>query len=131
MLEAYYRARFGPGGRRLDAQGFDAVLPAIAVLFADAEPDYTADIALVLTHMTYALIGRFANADLDITEILPALERTVLRLTGNNEPSAAAAGRARPGAQSFAWSDSLVSPFTPDLPTEPDQSPNPPGQPPA
>ncbi|WP_084466986.1 TetR family transcriptional regulator [Nocardia arthritidis] len=131
MLEAYYRARSGPGGRRLDAQGFDAVLPAIACLFADAEPDYVADIALVLTHMTYALIGRFANADLDITQILPALERTVLRLTGNNEPPAAAAGRARPGARSFAWSDSLVSPFHPDPPTDREQSPNPSDQPPA
>ncbi|MFE7743630.1 TetR family transcriptional regulator [Nocardia sp. NPDC057455] len=131
MLDAYYRARSTPSGRRLDAQGFDAVLPAVGAMFADADPDYTADIALVLTNMTYALIGRFANADLGITEILPALERTVHRLTGNNEPAAAAAGHARRGAPSFPWSDALVSPFSPRIPTDRDRPPNPAEQPPA
>ncbi|MGY2117944.1 TetR family transcriptional regulator [Nocardia gipuzkoensis] len=119
MLEAYYRARSGPGGRRLDAQGFDAVLPAAGALFTDVDPDYTADIALVLTNMIYALIGRFATADLDIAEILPALERTVHRLTGNNEPLAAPAGQARPGGTSFPWSAALVSPFSPGPATDP------------
>lgn len=125
MLEAYYRARSGPGGRRLDAQGFDAVLPAASALLADLDPDYTADIALVLTNMIYALIGRFAHADLDIAEILPAMERTVLRLTGNNEPLSAAAGSARPGAPEFPWSASLVSPFSPGPPPDSKQSPEP------
>ncbi|WP_063821104.1 TetR family transcriptional regulator [Nocardia araoensis] len=125
MLEAYYRARSGPGGRRLDAQGFDAVLPAASALLADVDPDYTADIALVLTNMIYALIGRFAHADLDIAEILPAMQRTVVRLTGNNEPLAAAAGSARRSAPGFPWSAALVSPFSPGTSTDPEQSPNP------
>ncbi|WP_063711357.1 TetR family transcriptional regulator [Nocardia asiatica] len=123
MLDAYFRARSTPGGRRLDAQGFDAVLPAAGALFTDIDPDYAADLALVLTNMIYALIGRFVNDDLDIAEILPAMERTVHRLTGNNEPLAAVAGRARPGVTSFPWSASLVSPFSPGPPTDPEQPP--------
>ncbi|MGK8525418.1 TetR family transcriptional regulator [Nocardia asteroides] len=121
MLEAYYRARSGPGGRRLDAQGFDAVLPAVSALFADIDPEYTADLALVLTHMTYALIGRFTNADLDITEILPALERTVHRLTANNEPLAAHTARQTTETRTFPWSPSIVSPFSPGPPADPAQ----------
>ncbi|WP_223521163.1 TetR family transcriptional regulator [Nocardia sputi] len=130
MLEAYYRVRSSPAGRRLDAQGFDAVLPAVGALFADIDPEYTADIALVLTHMTYALIGRFAHADLDITEILPALERTVRRLTGNNEPLAAPTARRTDGAGTFPWDPSIVSPFSPGPPADPAQPPDTPDQPP-
>ncbi|MGW4330653.1 TetR family transcriptional regulator [Nocardia sp. NPDC004573] len=125
MLEAYYRARSSPGGRRLDAQGFDAVLPAASALLAGADPAYIADIALVLTNMIYALIGRFTNADLDITDILPALERTVRRLTANNEPLAAAAECPPTGTPSFPWSASLMSPFSPGPPSAGNRSPNP------
>ncbi|MCP2276140.1 TetR family transcriptional regulator [Nocardia amikacinitolerans] len=113
MLTAYYRARSGPGGQRLDTQGFDAVLPAATVLFTGIDPDYIADVGLVLSNMVYALVGRFANEDLAITEILPALERTIARLTGNNEPFAAAAGSPAPDAPPFTWSPSIVSPYSP------------------
>ncbi|WP_312884612.1 TetR family transcriptional regulator [Nocardia barduliensis] len=125
MLDAYYRARSTPGGRRLDAQGFDAVLPAAGAMFTDVDPEYAADLALVLTNMIYALIGRFANDGLDIAEILPAMERTILRLTGNNEPLAAVAERARRGATSFPWSAAPVFPFSLGTPTDPAQSPPP------
>ncbi|WP_245673477.1 TetR family transcriptional regulator [Nocardia lijiangensis] len=117
MLEAYYRARSGPGGQRLDTQGFNAVLPAAGTLFAGIDTDYIADVGLVLSNMVYALVGRFANADLAITEILPALERTIVRLTGNNEPLAA--GRPlTPDTPPFAWSESIVSPYSPGPDTD-------------
>jgi hypothetical protein len=35
--------------------------------------------------MSYAVIGRFVNGQIAITDILPSLERTILRLTTNNE----------------------------------------------
>jgi len=91
MLAAYHRARTGPGGERLDLQGIAAIEPAARAVLAGADPDYRDDIETILTNMAYALTGRCADGTLDITAILPALERLVFRLTTNNEPAAAAA----------------------------------------
>ncbi|MBF6170177.1 TetR family transcriptional regulator [Nocardia blacklockiae] len=114
MLEAYFQARSGPRGNRLDAQGFDAILPAASALLEDLDPDYVADIGMVLTNMTYALIGRFAAGSLEITEILPALERIVYRLTTNNEPLAARSRHAAPGeAPTLVLRPSFISPYDP------------------
>jgi AcrR family transcriptional regulator len=88
MLEAYHRAYTGPGRRRLDRQGMTAIEPAARAVLADADPAYAADIDLVLTNMAHAVIARFADGSLDITDILPTLERSVYRLTANNEPAA-------------------------------------------
>ena len=85
MLEAYHRARSGPGGQRLDAQGMAAIMPLARVALADADPEYAHDIDVILRNMAYAVIGRFASGTLDITAILPTLERAVFRLTANNE----------------------------------------------
>ena len=93
MLEAYHRARSGPGGKRLDAQGMAAIMPLTRVALADADPEYAHDIDVILRNMAYAVIGRFALGTLDITAILPTLERAVFRLTANNE---VAASEARP-----------------------------------
>lgn len=96
LLEAYHRARMGPGGPRLDRQGTAAIEPAgRAVLAAAAAPAYVEDVELILTFMTDAVIGRFATGTLDITSVLPTLERTVFRLTTNNEPTATAAQERR------------------------------------
>ncbi|MEU4416000.1 TetR family transcriptional regulator [Nocardia salmonicida] len=118
MLAAYSHARSGPGGQRLDAQGFAAVLPAVGTMFASLDEDYAADLALVLTNMVYALLGRFAHGDIAITEILPALERAIIRLTQNNAPFAAAADQtAEPGATSFEWISGFSSPYSPGTET--------------
>ena len=95
MLEAYHRARSGPGGDRLDAQGMAAIMPLARVALADADPEYAHDIDVVLRNMAYAVIGRFASGTLDITAILPTLERAVFRLTANNETAATAARERR------------------------------------
>ncbi|MET9492918.1 TetR family transcriptional regulator [Nocardia sp. NPDC006630] len=115
MLEAYHRARTGAGGQRLDAQGMSAMLPIAAQLVAGAEPAYVEDIGLILANMTYALTGRFVDKTLEITEILPILERAVFRLTSNNESAAAAArlgGTAN--AEPFTVDPSLASPYNPN-----------------
>jgi|SRR5450756_329599 len=89
MLEAYHRARTGPGGEHLELQGAAAIEPAARAVLAGADPAYRDDLETILTNMAYALIGRCADGTLDITAILPALERLVFRLTTNNEPAAA------------------------------------------
>lgn len=91
MLEAYHRASTGPDGARLQRQVWDAVAPAGRAVLTGADPVYLADVERVLTDMSYALTGRFADGTLDITEILPALDRVVHRLTANNEAPAAVA----------------------------------------
>ncbi|MFD3704438.1 TetR family transcriptional regulator [Nocardia sp. NPDC058658] len=113
MLAAYSHARSGPGGHRLDAQGFAAVLPAVSTMFARLDAEYAADLALVLTNMVYALLARFAHGDLEITEILPALERTIARLTQNNEAFAAAAERTADADAAFEWATGFGSPYSP------------------
>ncbi len=100
MLEAYHNARTGPGGRRLDRQGMSAIMPVVNAVLADAEPDYVEDITLILKNVAYAVIGRFAAGSLDITAMLPTLERAVFRLTANNDEAATGTGtrRAQPRA---------------------------------
>jgi AcrR family transcriptional regulator len=95
MLEAYHRARGGPGGERLPLQGAVAVVPVFRAIFEGADPAYVGDISAILTNLVYGLIGRFVDGELQITEVLPTLERAVARLTTNNEPAAQAA-RGRP-----------------------------------
>ena len=91
MLEAYHRARTSPNGRRLDHQGVSAILPLAAALLEDADPAYAEDVALVLNNVAYAVVGQFAAGTLDITALLPTLERAVFRLTADNEAPAVAA----------------------------------------
>ena len=109
MLEAYYRARSGIGGHRLDAQGIAAVLPVTAPMVEGADPRYVADVGLVLSNMTFALIGRFVDKTLDITEILPTLDRAIYRLTADNAADAAAA-RGGSGGQ-VGLDPSIAAPF--------------------
>nr|WP_084519324.1 TetR family transcriptional regulator [Nocardia mexicana] len=116
MLEAYFLVRTGPAAQRLDAQGFDAVLPSASSLFANLDPEYIADLGLILTNMVHALIGRFATGAIEVTEILPALDRIIYRLTTNNEPLAAAAHaqKSPPGAaQTLVLRPSFISPYDP------------------
>ncbi|WP_332839012.1 TetR family transcriptional regulator [Nocardia bovistercoris] len=109
MLEAYYRARGGAGGQRLDVQGVEAILPFANPLIEGADPCYVTDIGLVLSNMTYALIGRFVDKSLDITEILPTLDRVIYRLTSDNAQDATAARGA--AARGASFDPALAAPF--------------------
>ncbi|QBS39513.1 TetR family transcriptional regulator [Nocardia sp. CS682] len=115
MLEAYHRARATENGHRLDNQGINAILPVASPLFERADPSYLEDVALILANMAYALIGRYADGSLEITEILPILERTVRRLTSDNSAEAAAATGPAPGKNAPRWSvnPALAAPFLP------------------
>ncbi|APE35629.1 TetR family transcriptional regulator [Nocardia mangyaensis] len=115
MLEAYHRARRGVGGRQLDAQGVSAVLPVAAVLFEGYEAAYVEDIGLIITNMIYALTGRFVDKELEVTEILPMLERAIDRLTSNSVAPAASVRTTdgSPGTP-FPVYPALAGPYGPD-----------------
>jgi AcrR family transcriptional regulator len=87
MLKAYFRARSGPGGQKLIRRGFDAVVPAVMEVLADAEPDFVRDMDAIVTNVVYGLLGRFAAGEIEITEIVPSLDRTVQYLTNSYEHS--------------------------------------------
>jgi AcrR family transcriptional regulator len=85
MLEAYRKAAACPSGGTLRPQGANAIVPAARHLLSAGDPEYLADVENILTSMAYAMTGRFADGQIAITAILPTLERTVYRITTNNE----------------------------------------------
>jgi AcrR family transcriptional regulator len=87
MLKAYFRARSAPGGQKLVRRGFDAVVPAAMEVLADADPGFIKDVDDIVSSAVYGLMGRFAAGEIDITDILPSLERTVHYLTAGYESS--------------------------------------------
>lgn len=87
MLEAYFRARTAPGGQKLIRRGFDAVAPATATVLADVDTGFVRDLDTILTSLVYALMGRFAQGEIGITEILPALDRALFWMTSGYEAS--------------------------------------------
>ncbi len=83
MAEAFVRARFGPSGDRLRIQGLTAVEPITRALLKDVDPDQAEDVMIITSNVCYALIVRFAAGELPVTEIMPTIERTLRRLTGD------------------------------------------------
>jgi AcrR family transcriptional regulator len=81
MLTAYFRARSAPGGQKLVRRGFDAVVPAAMEVLADTDPAFVKDVDDIVSSAVYGLMGRYAAGEIDITEILPSLDRTVYYLT--------------------------------------------------
>jgi len=85
MLQAYFRARTGPGGKKLIRRGFDAVVPAVMEVLADADPELIQDMDTIVSNVVYGLLGRFASGEIEITEIVPTLDRTVQYVTATYE----------------------------------------------
>jgi AcrR family transcriptional regulator len=85
MLKAYFRARTAPGGQKLVRRGFDAVVPAAMEVLADADPGFIKDVDDIVSSVVYGLMGRFASGEIDITEVVPGLDRTVHYLTTSYE----------------------------------------------
>ena len=91
MLTAYFRARSSASGQRLFRRGLDIVGPAGLELMADVDDDFVADLNTVLSSVVYGLLGRFVAGEIETTEILPALDRTVYWLTRGYELSKSSA----------------------------------------
>jgi TetR/AcrR family transcriptional regulator, cholesterol catabolism regulator len=83
MLKAYFHARTAPGGKRLIRRGFDAVVPAVMEVLADADHDFIQDMDTIVSNVAYGLLGRFAADEIAIKEIVPTLDRAVRRLTSS------------------------------------------------
>ncbi|OBK61137.1 TetR family transcriptional regulator [Mycobacterium colombiense] len=81
MLRSYFRARSGPGGKLLIQRGVDAVVPVAKAVLAQAEPGFAKDLELILTGVVYGFLARFAQGEIEVTEIVPGIERTVFWLT--------------------------------------------------
>jgi hypothetical protein len=87
MLKAYFRARTAPGGKKLVRRGFDAAVPAVMEVLADADPEFIRDMDTIVSSVAYGLLGRYAAGEIAITEILHGLDRTVHLLTAAYEAS--------------------------------------------
>lgn len=87
MLAAYFRARTGPSGKRLLRRGLDVVVPTALDVLAGVDEAFIADMDTVIANVVYGLLARFAAGEIAITDILPAIDRTVYRLTAGYQPS--------------------------------------------
>jgi AcrR family transcriptional regulator len=81
MLDAFLRARLLPGGIRLYAQGAELTSPFMVGVGDHLDPDYVADVGMVVTNVVYGLLLSYSSGHVTISEILPNLERTLARLT--------------------------------------------------
>jgi AcrR family transcriptional regulator len=87
VLKAYFRARTSPGGEKLIRRGFDAAVPAVMEVLADADPEFVRDMDTIVSSVAYGLLGRYAAGEIAVTEILHGLDRTVHLLTTSYEGS--------------------------------------------
>ncbi|MEZ0349483.1 TetR family transcriptional regulator [Mycobacterium sp. pR1184] len=85
MLKSYFRARSGPGGEQLIERGVDAVVPVARAVLAQADQSFASDLELILTGVVYGFLGRFTQGEIDVTQIVPGLERAVYWLTAAYE----------------------------------------------
>jgi AcrR family transcriptional regulator len=89
MADAFFRARMSPGGHVLELQGYRAVEPIWRQLVKDADQDFVADVRMITTHVVHSLLYSFAAGEIEVTEIIPTLERTLRRLIGKRDESSA------------------------------------------
>jgi AcrR family transcriptional regulator len=81
MLESFVYARSTATGGELFRQGEEAAAPTFLPIIAPLEPEYAADLMLIVTNTVYALMGQIAAGQVPITEIMPTIERVLRRLT--------------------------------------------------
>lgn len=85
MLRAYSRARAAPGGDRLVRRGLDTVVPTGLSILTGVDETFVHDLDTIVTSLVFGLVGRFTAGEIEITEILPSLDRTVYWLTSGYE----------------------------------------------
>ena len=99
MLTAYFRARATSGGQQLVRHGLDMAVPAFFEVLGDIEESFIADLDTVISTLVYGLLGRFTAGEIDVTDIVPILDRAVFRLTSGYEAQRAEAGNIAPAGQ--------------------------------
>jgi AcrR family transcriptional regulator len=80
MLEAWHRARLGPAGARLGAQGTMAARRVSDVFLVD-DPSFARDFEEIMRNVSAGLISRFVHGEIDVDEIVPRLAQAASRLT--------------------------------------------------
>ncbi|WP_040830219.1 TetR family transcriptional regulator [Nocardia jiangxiensis] len=85
LLTAYFRARSAPGGEMLLRHGLDAVVPAAMAALDGVDADFVRDLDTILSSLVYGLLGRFACGEIEVSAIVPAVDRTVHWLTTGYE----------------------------------------------
>ena len=85
MLTAFFRARAAPGGQEIFRRGLDTTAPAFMEVLSGVDEAFVHDLDTILSTVIYGLLGRFAAGELQITEIVPGLDRTVYWLTAGYE----------------------------------------------
>ena len=96
MLTAYFRARATPGGQQLVRHGLDMAVPAFFEVLGDIEESFIADLDTVVSTLVYGLLGRFTAGEIDVTDIVPILDRAVFRLTSGYEAQRKKAANSAP-----------------------------------
>lgn len=85
MLQAYVRAQAAPGGDELTQRGFAVVVPAARSVMRDCDERFAEDLGLILTGVVHGALGQFAAASIEITDIVPTIERAVYWLAKAHE----------------------------------------------
>ena len=85
MLRAYVRAQSAPGGDQLTQHGFDVVVPAANAVLSGCDDGFARDMDTVLTGVIYGALNRFAAGAMEITEVMPMIERAVFWLSRAHE----------------------------------------------
>ena len=88
MLTAFFRARAAPGGQEIFRRGLDITVPSFMQVLANVDAEFVRDLETILSTVIYGLLGRFAAGELEITDIVPGLDRTVYWITAGYDASA-------------------------------------------
>ena len=88
--------------RRLFRRGLDITVPAFMQVLADVDDAFVRDLETILSTVIYGLLGRFAAGEIEITDILPSLDRTVYWLTSGIRRDGASLSRHREFPESVA-----------------------------
>ena len=81
MLTAFFRARAAPGGQEIFRRGLDITVASFMQVLADVDAGFVSDLETILSTVIYGLLGRYAAGELEITDIVPSLDRTVYWVT--------------------------------------------------
>lgn len=84
LLEAYQIFARTPVGRELEAVGLAPFRAAWDDVVGGLDPGYAADLGETLGYVTLGLFTAVVRGEMTIAEMLPALDRTVRRLTSDN-----------------------------------------------
>ncbi len=97
MLTAFFRARAAPGGQELFRRGLDITVPSFMQVLSGVDEEFVRDLETILSTVIFGLLGRFAAGELEITDIVPGLDRTVFWLTTGYEVSSRSSTTLRKG----------------------------------